>query len=91
MPYYPGKGIVNPDLHAPQTHKKDEVNYRHYESCKTCAFFNGRVGCKQVQGNVSPEGLCNLWNMTEGSEGLTNKEYFERAYENSTSNVQEEE
>lgn len=86
MPYYTGMGITNPDLHAPQHHKKEEVNYRQYEACKTCAYFNGRIGCSKVQGNVSYNGVCNLWSMIE-NKTMSNKEYFRTAYEDDNKTI----
>lgn len=40
---------------------KDEVNYRQYEKCLTCTHFYNPGSCELVQGNISPDGLCDLW------------------------------
>ena len=41
---------------------KSDVNYRNGEKCQMCDFFvNGK--CQQVEGNISPEAVCDLWAM----------------------------
>ena len=73
----------NLDAVAPRANSKEQVNYRHYESCKTCAHFNGRVYCTKVEGHVSADAVCNLWSLSEGPVGLTNKEVIITEYEKS--------
>ena len=73
----------NPDLQAPQPYTKEQANYRHYESCRTCANYNGRVGCSQVQGHVSPEAVCDHWTMQESTMHISNKEVITKEYEKS--------
>ena len=72
--------MSNPDLIAPQPYSKEEVKYRHHESCKTCSNYNGRIRCNLVRGNVSPDAVCSKWTMQEAVVGVTNKEFFEKAY-----------
>ena len=75
----------NLDLLAPQPYTKEEANYRHYEACKTCAFFNGRVACSKVKGHIAPDAVCNFWALAEVMPGLTGKEIIETEYEKSQS------
>lgn len=70
----------NIDLQTPQGQSKEEINYRHHESCKTCAYFNGRIYCSKVRGHISPDAVCDLWNMREEPMGMTGKEIIEREY-----------
>ena len=60
---------------------KEKVHYRHYESCATCIYFNGRIACQKVEGHVSPQGLCDLWTMQEHKPPKTGKEQILEAYE----------
>lgn len=73
----------NLDAQAPRGDTKESVNYRHHESCKTCAYYNGRVFCMKVEGHVSPDGVCNLWTMNESPAGMTGKEIIEKEYKKS--------
>ena len=71
---------TNPDMQQPQGHTKDQVNYRHYESCKTCAHYNGRIYCNKVQGHVSSDAVCDLWSMKEDTTGKTGKQFIMDEY-----------
>ena len=75
--------MPNPDAISLQAYQKDQVNYRQYEACKTCAYFNGRVYCKKVLGNVSANAVCDLWSLSEPQVGITGKETITKAYEES--------
>lgn len=66
-----------------QGHQKGDVNYRHHESCKTCANFNGRNSCTKVSGNISSDAVCTLWTLSEPDMGMTGKEVIMREYEKS--------
>lgn len=68
---------------APGGSNKSTVNYRHFESCKTCMYFNGRVNCDQVEGRVSPEMVCDLWAKEKLTKGMTGKEFMKREFEKS--------
>lgn len=73
-------GAPNLDAQAPRGDTKEQVHYRHHESCKTCAYYNGRVFCAKVEGHVSPDCVCDLWTMNEKPTGLTGKEVIMNEY-----------
>ena len=79
---------INPDAVALQPHTKDQVNYRQYESCKTCAMFNGRNKCNLVQGNISPDAVCDRWILSESNPHMTGKEVIENEYKKSKVKVE---
>lgn len=60
-------------LMPPAGLNKDEVNYRHHEQCSTCMHFYPPNSCDIVDGNVSPEAVCNKWEIkpksNEGKDG----------------------
>ena len=72
MALVPGKGF-----------NKEEVNYRQHEKCFTCFHFYYPGSCEIVDGNVSPDAVCNKWEikpkMDEGKDG----EFYKREYEKS--------
>ena len=74
---------LNPDVVILQPYTKDQVNYRQYESCKTCAMFNGRNKCNLVQGNISSDAVCNKWILQEPNTHMTGKEMIMKEYEKS--------
>ena len=49
---------------TPFSTKKDktDANYRNCEKCQMCDFFQGTL-CEKVEGSISPEGLCQLWQL----------------------------
>lgn len=75
--------MENPNIVVGQPHTKDSVNYRQYESCGTCANFDGRIRCKQVQGNISSSAVCNLWTLKEANPTYTGKAFIEEEYKKS--------
>lgn len=40
---------------------KDSVNYRHHEKCSTCMNFYPLNSCVIVDGNISPDNVCDDW------------------------------
>jgi hypothetical protein len=74
---------LNPDVVILQPFTKDQVNYRHRESCGTCGYFNGRNKCSQVQGNISPDMICIKWVVQETNSHMTGKEVIMKEYEKS--------
>lgn len=58
---------------------KADVNYRHHEQCSTCNYFYPANSCRIVQGNISPEAVCDKWEMEE-PKGTKDKSYFEKEY-----------
>ena len=67
---------------------KEKVNYRQHEQCSTCAYFYPLNSCKKVSGNISPEAVCDLWELTSTSKHRPDKKYFEKEYEKSKSKVE---
>lgn len=63
---------------------KGTVNYRHYEKCGTCMHFYQSSGtCDLVKGNISPDMVCNLWEiMSRKNEGLDGEFYKEQYAKN---------
>ena len=59
---------------------KEQVNYRHHEQCSTCSYFYPLNSCRKVSGNISPEAVCNLWEMTEPKR-TKDKDYFQKEYD----------
>ena len=46
---------------GPARLSKEEVNYRQHEQCSTCMFFYPLNSCSLVEGNISPEAVCDKW------------------------------
>jgi hypothetical protein len=40
---------------------KDQVNYRQHQKCLTCDHFFTSGVCEMVDGNISPDNVCDLW------------------------------
>jgi hypothetical protein len=64
---------------------KELVNYRHYESCITCGFFNQAGTCSQVDGTISPQAVCNKFSMKEKLPEIKHAEFYRNEYERSNS------
>lgn len=63
---------------------KYDVNYRMHEACETCGYFMANQGkCTKVEGNISPEAICKLWDMVENLPIYKDKAFFDREYEKS--------
>src|SRR5579863_8975191 len=57
---------------------KEKVNYRQHEQCSTCAYFYPANSCRKVAGNISPENVCDLWELTYStSKHRPNKQFFQ--------------
>ncbi len=59
---------------------KSEVNYRNFQACRNCNYFYTSGMCELVEGNISPEGLCNLWEPMEKPPVYKDKEYFQQQF-----------
>ena len=70
-------------LVAPKGLNKDEVNYRQHEKCKTCTHFYYPGSCDLVDGNISPDAVCNKWAIKppteEGKDGSFYQEEYSKA------------
>ena len=63
---------------------KEKVNYRQHEQCSTCAYFYPLNSCRKVSGNISPEAVCDLWELTDSTaKHRPNKQFFQKEYEKS--------
>ena len=61
----------------PFSARKDklEVNYRNAEKCQMCDFFlNGR--CESVEGNISPDATCDLWQIRSARPRSIGAEFY---------------
>jgi hypothetical protein len=52
---------VTSGIMGPARLSKEEVNYRVHEKCKTCTFFYPLNSCEIVEGNISPDAVCNKY------------------------------
>jgi len=54
---------------------KDDVNYRIHEKCKTCNYFYYPNTCELINGNISPDAVCNKWEIKPKSEPMDGESY----------------
>ena len=59
---------------------KEKVNYRQHEQCSTCINFYPLNSCRIVSGNISPEAVCDKYEITEPKR-TKDKNYFQKEYE----------
>jgi len=71
MAITPGKGL-----------NKDEVNYRLHEKCKSCNYFYYPGSCEKVDGNISPDAVCNKWEIQPKKEPMDGEYYLNEARKN---------
>jgi len=57
---------------------KESVNYRPHEKCGTCGHFYGGH-CDQVEGNISPDAVCDRWELTVSK--YRDKDFFKREFD----------
>ena len=55
---------------------KDDVNYRQHEKCNTCNYFYPPNSCEAVVGNVSPDAVCNKWEIKPKKEPMDGASYM---------------
>lgn len=60
---------------------KQEVHYRNFQACRNCGYFYKSGNCERVDGPISAEGMCNLWEPMEVSPVYRDKEYFQQQYD----------
>lgn len=60
---------------------KEEVRYRQHEKCLSCIHFYAPNSCDVVAGNISPEAVCDRWEVKELSSGAKDGEFYKQAYE----------
>lgn len=62
---------------------KAEVNYRQFSACRNCEHFMLSGNCMIVEGNISPEGLCDLWETLTRTPMYKDREFYEGEYNKS--------
>ena len=55
---------------------KDEVNYRLHEQCSSCEYFYYPNSCAIVDGNVSPDAVCDKWEIKPKKEPMDGDSYM---------------
>lgn len=56
---------------------KESVNYRQHEQCSTCMHFYPLNSCDIVDGNISPENVCNKWEVKKKDSGKDAQFYLD--------------
>jgi hypothetical protein len=54
---------------------KEEVNYRQHEKCKSCDHFYYPGSCDIVDGNISPDTVCDKWEVKPKQSGMDGNDY----------------
>ena len=62
---------------------KADVNYRQHEKCQNCDHFYPLNSCEKVDGNISPENVCDNWEIKSPKE-VKNKEFFQKQFNKSS-------
>ena len=56
---------------------KDDVNYRQHEQCSACMHFYPLNSCDIVDGNISPDNVCDKWEIKKKDAGKDAQFYME--------------
>jgi len=67
---------------------KELVNYRQHQKCMNCDHFFSSGTCESVGGNISPDNVCDLWEIRSQEPRYKDKEYFEKEYESNKNKEQ---
>ena len=63
---------------------KEEVGYKISNKkkvrCLTCDNFFGPASCELVEGNISPEAVCERWYITGSKISARGGEYYNKEY-----------
>jgi hypothetical protein len=62
---------------------KIDINYRNCEKCQMCDFFQGG-GCSLVEGSISPEGTCDLWQIRSAMPKYKDGQFYIDEYKKAT-------
>jgi len=62
---------------------KEEANYRHNERCSTCDHFISSGHCEVVAGNISPEMVCDKYEVRSLHPQGKDRSYYEEEYNKS--------
>jgi hypothetical protein len=61
---------------------KEQVNYRQHERCAVCVHFYPLNSCDIIDGNISPENVCDHWEVKKKDMGK-DAEFYSKEYEKS--------
>jgi hypothetical protein len=61
---------------------REKVNYRQHERCSMCMHFYPLNSCDVVDGNISPDNVCDLWEVKKKDMGKDG-EFYLKEYEKS--------
>ncbi len=57
--------------------RKEDVNYRQHEKRSTCMHFYPLNSCDIVDGNISPDGVCNKWEIRPAPQPKDGQYYMD--------------
>ena len=60
---------------------KEEVKYRQHEKCMSCDHFYPSGTCELVAGTISPDNVCNRWEIRSAEPRYRDREFFENEYD----------
>ena len=63
-------------LMAPKGLDKNEVNYRPHEQCSMCSNFYPLNSCRLVAGNISPDAVCDKYQLKERTNVGKDAQYY---------------
>jgi hypothetical protein len=66
---------------VPERKDKTQVNYRHREACASCDHFYAPSTCEYVQGPVSRDMVCDLYEVKSMESPYRDRDYFIAEYE----------
>lgn len=70
------RGGLMPDARL----SKEEVKYRNNERCSVCDHFVSSGHCETVAGNISPEMVCDKWEVRSLHPQGKDKDFYEAEY-----------
>lgn len=59
---------------------KEGIHYRNMSKCDTCDYYLNRK-CKKVEGGISPETVCDIWEIREFPTGGIDGEFYKGEYD----------
>jgi hypothetical protein len=60
---------------------KESVNYGHSKKCQMCDHFQGLSSCELVDGSISPDGVCDLYEMKAAGPKYHDKQFYQSEYD----------
>ena len=60
---------------------KAEVNYRLHEKCLTCDHRSSAGSCDTVEGNISPDAVCNKYAIRPPESPYRDKEFYQSQFD----------